>query len=121
MASELVKRFRNDVAPRLLARFANGGVDAVVTAVAPGATPIDPPTITSSSVSFNCSVSGVSANILTADPNLVASDLQAVCAAIDYTPVVGGKVEINGSTRAIVRVEPIPAAGIPAAYRFFLR
>lgn len=121
MASALVQRFRNDIAPRLLARFGNGGVAAVARVLTPGLTPLDPPTVTATAVAFNCSVRGISANILTADPNLVASDLQAICAAIDHTPTVGEQVEINGSARAIVRVDAIPAAGDPAAYRFFLR
>ena len=121
MPSALVDRFRRDIAPRLLERFANGGTVAVARSTTPGAGPLDPPVVSETSSPFNASVRGVSASILTADANLVATDLQAICAAIDYVPAVGGMVEINGSVRAIVRVDAIPAAGDPAAYRFFLR
>lgn len=121
MPSALVQRFRNDIAPRLLARFSNDGVQAIANVYLPGAGPLDPPSSSPTATPFNCSVRGVSSSILTADPNLVASDLQAICAAIDFQPIVGGQIEINGSVRAVVRFDAIPAAGDPAAYLFFLR
>ncbi|MGL5735601.1 MAG: hypothetical protein ACRCYS_12110 [Beijerinckiaceae bacterium] len=119
--SDLVKRFRDDVAPRLLARFANGGVQSQTVTVTPNVDPLLPPGEVTVAASFNAAVSGVSGNILTSDPNLVATDLQAICAAVDYVPIVGGRVTVNGAVRLIVRVDAIPAAGEPAAYRFFLR
>ena len=64
---------------------------------------------------------GISSNILTADPNLVATDVQIIVAAIDYVPAVADHVELNGSVRAVVRVDAIPAGGDPAIYRFFVR
>lgn len=121
MASPLVQRFRNDVAPRLLAKFGNGGVESVVRVLTPNPDPLLPPTETSTATEFNAVARGVSSSILGTDPNLVATDLQVICAAVDYVPKVGEHVEINGSVRATVRVDAIPAAGDPAVYRFFVR
>jgi len=118
---DLVKRFRDTVAPRLLARFENGGVQSQTVTVTPNVDPLLPPSEVTVAASFNAAVSGVSGNILTGDPNLVATDLQAICAAIDYVPVSGARVSVNGAVRLVVRVDAIPAAGDPAAYRFFLR
>ena len=121
MASPIVQKFRNDVAPRLMARFANGGTWVMVRTVTPNPDPLLPPTVVQAKTEFNAVARGVSANMLTADPNLVVSDLQVICAAIDFIPVVGQSVEINSKAMAILRVEPIPAAGDPAAYRFYVR
>lgn len=119
--SELVQRFRNTIAPRLLARFENGGVQSQTVTITPNVDPLLPPGEITVAAPFNAAVRGVSGSILTSDPNIVATDLQAVCAAIDYVPVVGGRVSVNGAVRLVVRVDAIPAAGEPAAYRFFLR
>lgn len=121
MASELVQRFRNDVAPRLLDKFSNGGVSTVVEVVTPNPDPLMPPSIASTSTEFNASVRGVSSQFVAADPNLVVGDLQAICAAVDYVPAVGAAVRINSKDMRVIRVDPIPAAGDPAVYRFFLR
>lgn len=107
--------------PRLMARFANDGTAYIARTVTPNPDPLLPGTTTETVVEFNAVVRGVSSTIQTADPNLEALDLQAICAAIEYIPVVGQWVEINGSARLIVRVDAIVAAGLPAAYRFFLR
>jgi hypothetical protein len=119
--SDLVQRFRNDIAPRLLARFENGGVQSQTVTVTPNVDPLLPPSEVTVTAPFNAAVSGVSGSILTGDPNLVATDNQAICAAIDYVPVSGARVSVNGAVRLIVRVDAIPAAGEPAAYRFFMR
>lgn len=119
--SDIVLRFRNDVAPRLLERFGNGGVKTIIRVLTDNVDPLLPPTSTTTETDVNAVVRGVSANILTADPNLVATDLQVIVAAISYIPDVGDHVKINGQTRAVVRVDAIPAAGDPAVYRFFMR
>lgn len=121
MPSELVSRFRNDTAPRLLAKFGNGGVKTVIQVVVQPVDPLLPPTVTPTYTDIDAHVKGVSASILTADPNLVASDLQVISAAISYTPAVGDVVKINATDRRVVRVDAIPAAGDPAIYRWFVR
>lgn len=121
MTSELVKRFRNDIAPRLLGKFNNGGVATVIRVLTPNADPLLPPSETATATEVNSFARGVSSNILTADPNLVATDVQVIVAAVDYVPTVAAHIELNGARRAIVRVDAIPAAGEPAIYRFFVR
>lgn len=121
MTSAIVQRFRDVTAPRLLERFGNGGVKSVLRVITPNIDPLLKPTTVETKVEFNASVRGVSSAFVGSDPNLVSTDLQAICAAIDFTPVTGGQVEVNGDVRLIVRVDAIPAAGLPAAYRFFLR
>lgn len=121
MVSALVQRFRNDIAPRLLTRFDNGGVEAVVRAVTPNPDPLLPPVVVDTSAPIKAVARGASAQFVEADPNLVASDLQVIVAATDYTPVVGGTVEVNGKAMRVIRLDAIPAAGDPAAYRFFVR
>lgn len=121
MPSALVSRFRNDVAPRLMAKFANGGTSTVVRVVMPNHDPLLPPMTQDSPVEFNAIAFGISPQMIAADPNLLATDLRVICAAIDFTPVVGGMVEINGKSRGIQRVEPLPASGDPAIYKFYVR
>lgn len=121
MASPLVQRFRNDVAPRLMAKFANGGTKTEVRTVTPNPDPLQPSTVVTTSSPFNAYVKGVSAQMVTADPNLQASDLLVLVAAIDFIPQVSKMVEINGKTCAIIRVDAIPAAGDPAIYKFYVR
>ena len=121
MASPLVQRFRNDVAPRLLAKFGNGGVSTVVRVLTPDPDPLKPPSVVSDGVEFHAYAKGVSAEMVSADPNLVATDVQVICAAVDWVPSVSAVVEINGSDRTVIRVDAIPAAGDPAIYRFYVR
>lgn len=121
MASELIQRFRNDVAPRLLAKFANGGTEVSVVTTVLNPDPLKPPVQESETLAFNAVAFGIGAQIVAADPNLVATDLQVICAAVDFAPVVGGIVLINGKSRAIIRVDPIIASGLPAIYKFYVR
>lgn len=121
MVSELVQRFRNDTAPRLLAKFANGGTQIVVRTLSPPSDPLAPPVSVESRSDFNAYAKGVSAQMVAADPNLVATDLMILCAAIDYQPRVDGVVAVNSAARRVIRVDAIPAAGDPAIYKFYVR
>lgn len=124
MSSPLVQRFRNEIAPRLLDKFNNGGVKTVVTFVTEHPDPLRGPTLCEDCAirtDIDTYVSGVSSSILASDVNLVVSDLQVIVAALNVVPEVGELVEINGDDRRILRVDAIPAAGPPAIYRFFVR
>lgn len=121
MTSALVQRFRDDVAPRLLALYGNGGVSTVVRVLTPNVDPLLPPTSATAPAEVNAVARGISSNILTADPNLVATDVQIIVASIDYVPDVADHIELNGLVRAVIRVDAIPAGGDPAIYRFFVR
>lgn len=114
-------RFRNDVAPRLLAKFQNGGVVAQVRTVTPDPDPLKQPTVSTTSTAFNAVAKGVTKQVIETIPNLQAGDLEVICAAIDFTPEVSKQVVINGHNRVIVAVRPIIASGFPAVYKFYVR
>ena len=105
---------------RLLDRFDQEGTQTVIQSVMPNPDPMLPPAIIESPQSIKAVVRGVSAEIVASTPDLQVGDLQVIT---DYrfTPEVGGAVLINNHQRAILRVEPIPAAGDPVAYKFFVR
>lgn len=121
MSSELVQRFRNDVAPRLLAKFGNGGLAVTVRVLTPNPDPLQPPSVTETSTPFNGHAKGVSAQMVAADPNLNVTDLRVIVAAVDYSPKVNDTVSVNGDARRVIRVDAIPAAGDPAVYWMFVR
>ena len=121
MTSALVSKFRTDTAKRLLKRFNNGGATHVAISVSAPVDPLAAPVLTPTYTDIPAVVRGVSASMVTADPNLVISDLQVIVAALDYIPVVGAVVGINSMDKRILRVDAIPAAGLPAVYKFFVR
>lgn len=114
-------RFRNDVAPRLLAKFSNGGVQSVVQVTVPNPNPLQMPTATEVKRDIRAVVKGVSQQWIAIDPNVVASDLEVIVAAVDYVPTVGAMLEINGVSHRVITVRPITAAGLPAVYKFVVR
>lgn len=116
----LYDRFRA-TATRLVNRFDQGGTNALVRVLTPNPDPRLPPVVSSDVAAFPAVVRGVSADIAAMDPNLVATDLQVVTDVVNYTPSVDDVVRINGTDRKVVRVEPIPAAGDPCAWRFYVR
>ena len=105
---------------RLLDRFDQEGTQTVIQSVTPNPDPMLPPAVIESSQPIKAVVRGVSAEIVASTPDLAVGDLQVIT---DYrfTPEVGGAVLINNHQRAILRVEPIPAAGAAVIYKFFVR
>lgn len=114
-------KFRNDVAPRLLARFQNGGTYSVVRTRTPNLDPLQPPSYVNTDTPFNAVAKGVSKQMIDAIPNLQAGDLEVICAAVDFVPDVGKYVEINDKNMVIVAVRPVIASGLPAVYKFYVR
>lgn len=121
MPSALVSRFRNDTAPRLLAKFSNGGVSVVLRVVTPNNDPLMPPAVGEVPSGINAYAKGVTAQMMASDPNLIGSDLAIIVAAINYSPVVGDMVDINGKRMTIIKTEAIPASGDPACYWVYAR
>lgn len=115
------ERFRNEVAPRLLQRFANGGTSHKVRTMTPNPDPLLPPTFTDSDTAFNAVAVGVTEQMIQSVPNLQSGDLQVICAAVDFVPEVGKYVEINSKSMLIVAVRAIIASGLPSAYKFYVR
>lgn len=52
---------------------------------------------------------------------VLASDIQIMCAVFDVSPTTSGVIDIDGREHQIVRVDQIPAAGTPVAWRIFCR
>lgn len=121
MTSALAQKFRDDVAPRLMDKLGSDGVAVVVRALTPNTDPLQPPTVTETPGDVKAFAKGVSAQMVAADPNLQATDLRIIVAAVDYAPAVNNMVKVNGSDRRIIRVDSIPANGLPAIYWMFVR
>lgn len=121
MTSALAQKFRDDVAPRLMAKLGSDGVEVVVRVVEPSPDPLQPPVTINQSSPIKAFAKGVSAQMVAADPNLQATDLRVIVAAVDYEPDVGNLVTVNGDARRVIRVDAIPANGLPAIYWMYVR
>ena len=120
MADPFYDRMRS-VATRLVTKYNQEGTNEIVRVLTPNPDPFLPPTVSTDVVAFPAVVRGVSASLVTADPNLAATDLQVITDVTHYTPSIDDMVQINGSDRKVIRIDPIPAAGVPCAWRFFVR
>ena len=121
MPSALVSRFRNDTAPRRMAKVSNGGVSVVLRVVTPNNNPLMPPAINEVPSEINAYAKGLTANMMASDPNLIGSDLAIIVAAINYSPTTGDMVDVNGKRMTIIKTEAIPASGDPACYWVYAR
>lgn len=108
-------------AKRLIDRFDQEGTEKVAQSFTPNPDPLKPPTVTSLATPIPAVVRGVSATIVGEHTNLRMSDLQVICLPRDYTPEPEATVKINGRNHTVITVQPIPAAGMVCAYRFFVR
>lgn len=121
MSAPIVDRFRNNVAPRLLSKFNNGGVAVFTTITTPNPDPSMPPTQDNTPREVRAYAKGVSAQLSAADSSLEVTDLQLIFAAIDYTPSTEDYIEVNGNVMAVLRWDSIPANGPPAIYKVYVR
>ena len=56
------------------------------------------------------------------DPSLInESDLLVTCPVFGATPTTSGSVLIDGVRHTVVRVERVPAAGVPVAWQIVVR
>lgn len=114
-------RFDNLALRLIQNEFDQGGFKVVINAVTPNPDPTRPPTAVVSTQDVPAVARGISAQLASMDPNLTTASLQVLVARLSgYAPVAGEHVQINGRDTVIVRVEPIPASGLPCAYRFFV-
>lgn len=112
-----------DVASELLAEFRQG----VVTLTRPGssvsgANAWEPPITSDPAVhELDATVKGVAEQFVDGT-TILATDLQVMTAVPPIVPSLEtDTMMIDGKTVTIVRVDPIPAAGTPVAYRFIVR
>lgn len=108
------------VASRLLNVAAQGEISVVgqVTRI-PGPTPLSPPTITTTYELTSCVARGVSSKYVDGE-TIIATDLQLVL-RYDAEVAVGDIIKIDNASRAVIRVDHIPAAGTVCAKRVFVR
>jgi len=106
-------------ADKLLSNASQGTVEIGVTVSTPGATDIDPPTVTTTWEAYDAAVRGVSAKYVDGQ-TILATDLMAIIEA-DAGATVGGLIRLDGVARNIVRVDNIPGAGTVVARRVFIR
>lgn len=114
--------FYNDMratADSLLSDLGQGTIEIGTTASVAGATPLDPPTVTTTWVEYNGVARGVSSQFVD-NLTILATDLMAMMQA-DALAVVGGLIRLDGTVRNIVRVDIIPAVGTIVAKRVFIR
>lgn len=111
-----------NTATRLISKYDQGGVSAVVETVTQPPNPIDPPVVTKTTVPVKIVARGVSASLVAADPNLVSTDVMLIVDGQQaYKPKIGDKLTLNGESKVVVRVDRVPAAGDPLIYKFFVR
>ena len=111
-----------DVASGVLKEFKQGAITLRRTTTAPSdpSTPWIPGAPTMVSYGLDAVVRGVSKAYI--DGTLIlAGDLMVTCAVPAIIPDIADVIVIDGVDHAVKRVEPIPAAGIAAAYRLFVR
>jgi len=85
-------------------------------------TPWDPVETPADPVPVSGVVSGVSERYVDGS-TVVATDLQCLLEVLPggIEPTTAGTLEVDGSTYQIVRVDAIPSAGEPVAWRVFIR
>lgn len=106
-------------ASRLFAKFAQG--DVLLRRAAPAAgDPWSPAAGPAVDHPLDATVSGVSARYV--DGTLVtASDFMVRCAVPPVAPDPADMIVVDGAPRAILKIQPVPAAGAPVAYLIFVK
>lgn len=104
-------------ADRLLERFAQGDTQAVTVVTIPPAQSWEDPVETETRTTIDAVVRGVSSQFVDG-VTILATDLQVLSSSAIPT---GARLEIDGSTRVIIRHDKIPAAGVTVAHRYFVR
>lgn len=107
-------------ASKLFSKFGQGAVSLQREVPGEGGDAWNPPSAVPVSYGLDATVSGVTARYV--DGTLVtASDLMVRCAVPEVKPLLTDRVMIDGTPRAILKIQPIPAAGPPAAYLIFVK
>lgn len=106
-------------ADRLISNVSQGTLEHGVTVTTPGTTHLDAPTQTTQWETYNGVARGASLKYVDGS-TILATDLQLLLEA-DTPVLVGHRIRIDGAVRNVIRVDNIPAAGIVAAKRVFVR
>lgn len=122
MARDALYTRLSNTATRLINKYDQGSVDYMVEVVSQPVDPYDPPVVTLCPRPIKLVARGVSAALLSADPDLVSTDLMIIIdGQQEYKPAIGDKLSVNGNAKVVVRVDRVPAAGDPVIFKFFVR
>lgn len=114
-------RMKTNVADKLLKQSKQGVIMLTRTVVVPPANSWDDPNVTTESHPLDSIAKGVSEKYVDG-VTILATDLEIVSAVPDgVTPTVSDIITIDGKNTAILRIVPIPAAGLTVAYKFLVR
>jgi hypothetical protein len=105
---------------RLAAKHGQGLVEITTTTTTDGPNPWDPPVTTTTETPVDAVVSGVGAEYVDGS-SIVASDLQVQIAAVEDAPEVGDTIKIDGASKAVLAVMPVPGSGDPVAIKMIVR
>lgn len=111
------------VAADVLAEFKQGAVVLIRNTRAPAdpSTPWIPGAATPTSYTLDATVRGVSGEFVDGT-EILATDLQVTSAVPPVVPSIAtDTMTIDGRAVTILRIEQVPAAGTPVAYRFLVR
>ena len=106
-------------ADRLIGNASQGTLEHGITVTTPGATPLDAPTQTTQWETYHGVARGASLKYVDGS-TILATDLQLLLEG-DTPVLVGHRVRIDSIVRNVIRIDNIPAAGIVAAKRVFVR
>lgn len=119
--SDFYQRMKTNVADKLLGQFKQGNIQLVRREVVPPVNSWDAPTITDVTYQLDAIASGVAQEYIDGT-TIVATDLQVVSAVPDgVIPAAGDIIKIDGKNTTLLRIIPVPAAGLTVAYKFLVR
>ena len=103
-----------------ITKYQRSGVNLVYTETIPGEHEYDMPTTVTTLTPIDAVVQGAGDDWADGE-TILRTDLQIQIAAVDHTPMVGDKVQVNGKPLTIQAIESIPGAGDPVSYIMFAR
>lgn len=119
--SAFYQRMKTNVADKLLNKFQQGSIELVRRTTVAGTNPWDEPVVTEVSHKLAAIASGVAQEYVDG-VTIFATDLQIVSAVPDgVVPNVSDIVKIDGKDTVLLRIIPVPAAGLTVAYKFLVR
>lgn len=108
------------VAKKLLTQEKQGTIEIGRQVVMPGETEYDPPTYSTNYTEIPAIAKGADQKYVDGS-EILATDLQIFAYVESYAPQAGDLIRVDGRNVVIIRQDPVPAAGVPVAWRFFVR
>lgn len=108
-------------ADRMVKRFDQEATSVVAEMVIPDPDPLQPPVVVPVETPIPAVVRGVTAAMVAADPNLLATDLQVIMGPQGEVVEGASSLSVNGVQRRVISIERIPASGTVCAVRAVVR